>query len=123
MGVEMKQLTPLLALSLFGCVTASEQGPDIGTIPCGLNDRISTTCPVSVRADPIGQDNWFVIIERPDGLPRTIYFSENEPWGGDGAEADGSAAFEFSYQRSEQGSLISFGPERYVIPDAVIPGY
>ena len=119
----MKRLTPFFVLILFGCATASDQAPSISSIPCGLNDRISTTCPISVRADPVGQDNWFVTIERPNGLPRTIFFSENEPWGGDGAEADGSAAFEFSYQRSERESIVSFGPERYVIPDAVIPGY
>lgn len=114
---------PLCALAIVGCTTAPAANNAITSVECGMNGQLTTICPISVRSDPSGEDNWFVTLTRPNGLPRTIFFSENEPWGGDGAEADGSSAFEFSYAREGQASLVSFGPERYLIPDRVIPGF
>lgn len=116
-------VTPLCALAVLGCTTAPAASNAITSVECGMNGQLTTSCPISVRSDPSGVDNWFVTITRPNGLPRAIYFSENEPWGGDGAEADGSAGFEFSYSRQGLASYVSFGPERYLIPDAAIPGY
>ena len=114
---------PLCAVVIVGCTTTPDANNAITAVECGLNGQLTTTCPISVRSDPSGEGNWFVTITRPNDLPRVIFFSENEPWGGDGAEADGSAAFEFSYSRQGQASYVSFGPERYLIPDATIPGY
>lgn len=118
--VAMAAMLPLAA-----CATA---GSDydygaVDSVECGMNGSITTTCPVSVRSDPSGPENWFVTVTRPNGLPRAIFYSENNAWGADGAEADGSAAFQFESRRDGSRTIISFGPERYIIPDSVIPGY
>jgi hypothetical protein len=42
--------------------------------------------------------------------------------GADGAQADGSAAYDFKAERVGDETRISFGPERYVVPDAFVVG-
>lgn len=72
------------------------------------------------RAGPDGES--YVEITRPNGLPRVIVFQGTRAFSADGAEADGSSAYTFRARREGDDTLIEFGPERYVIPDAVITG-
>ena len=72
------------------------------------------------RAGPAGES--YVEIIRPNGLPRVIVFQGTRAFTADGSEADGSAAYTFRARRDGDDTLIEFGPERYVIPDAVIVG-
>jgi hypothetical protein len=57
-----------------------------------------------------------VVVTRPDGRPRAIYFRYGIPIGADTSEADPG---EFGATRENDLHLIRVGTERYEIPDAV----
>ena len=61
-----------------------------------------------------------VIVEKPDGRTRAIFFRMGRPIGADVAQSEGRHDF----RATKQGDLhrIQVGPERYEIPDAVILG-
>jgi hypothetical protein len=61
-----------------------------------------------------------VVVTRPDGLKRGIYFTRGELLGADTSQADGYPPVSASKQSDLY--LISVGEERYEIPDAVIFG-
>ncbi len=64
-----------------------------------------------------------VEVTKPDGAHRAIFFRDGEAFGADGTQADGSADWRFSVTRDgRDNSVIAFGPERYVIPDAFVVG-
>jgi hypothetical protein len=63
-----------------------------------------------------------VVVTKPDGGTRSLYFKETEATGADSAEADGSAAYAFKAVRAGDETRISFGPERYVVPDVFVVG-
>ena len=63
-----------------------------------------------------------VEIQKPDGFKRAIFFNGTEPFGADIAEADGSAGWDFETSREGDRVTIQFGPESYVIVDALIEG-
>lgn len=63
-----------------------------------------------------------VEVTRSDGTKRAIFFRGTEAYGADSAQADGSTVHAFSVVRNGDQSTISFGPERYVVPDALITG-
>ncbi len=58
-----------------------------------------------------------VVITRPDGRKRAIFFRMGRPIGADTSEADYPG--EFSATREGDLNLIRIGTERYEIPDAV----
>jgi hypothetical protein len=60
-----------------------------------------------------------VVVTRPDGIPRAIFFRNGVPIGADTSEADPG---EFSASREADLNFIRIGKERYEIPDAVILG-
>ena len=60
-----------------------------------------------------------VVIRRPDGRTRAIYFRMGRPIGAGTSEADPGR---FSATRAGDLSLIRVGNERYEIPDAVVLG-
>jgi heat shock protein HslJ len=61
-----------------------------------------------------------VVINKPDGRSRAIYFRMGKPIGADSSQADGYV--EFSADRENDLHLIRVGNERYEIPDAVVLG-
>lgn len=61
-----------------------------------------------------------VVVTRPDGRPRAIFFRAGTPIGADTSQADG--AFDFRAAKESDLHLIRIGDERYEIPDAVVLG-
>jgi hypothetical protein len=60
-----------------------------------------------------------VVVSRPDGRPRAIFFANGVAIGADTSEADPGA---FSAERDSDLNRIEVGDERYEIPDAVVLG-
>ena len=61
-----------------------------------------------------------VVVKRPDGRQRAIFFRMGRPIGADTNQADGYP--EFRATREGDLNLIRIGDERYEIPDAVVLG-
>ena len=61
-----------------------------------------------------------VVIKKPTGLTRTIFFRMGKAVGADTSQADGYA--EFLASKENDLHLIRVGNERYKIPDAVVLG-
>lgn len=61
-----------------------------------------------------------VVVTRPDGMKRAIFFRLGRAIGADTSQADNPG--EFSARREGDVTFVSIGPERYEIPDAVIYG-
>ena len=61
-----------------------------------------------------------VVITRPDGRTRAIYFRMGRPMGADTSQADGYP--DFSATKESDLNSIRIGDERYEIPDAVVLG-
>ncbi len=61
-----------------------------------------------------------VVIKKPDGRTRAIFFRMGKPLGADTSEADGY--HEFRATKENDLHLIRVGKERYEIPDAVVLG-
>jgi len=61
-----------------------------------------------------------VVIKKPDGRTRAIYFRMAKPMGADTSQADGYP--EFRSTKENDLHLIRIGNERYEIPDAVVLG-
>lgn len=60
-----------------------------------------------------------VVINKPDGRTRALYFRMGKPIGADTSEADPG---KFSARREGDLNFIRIGNERYEIPDAVVLG-
>ncbi|WP_052761835.1 hypothetical protein [Aurantiacibacter luteus] len=70
-----------------------------------------------------GEDGKHLVeVTKPDGTKRAIFYDGTTPTGADSAEADGSAGWDFDATRDGDTVTIVFGPETYVVPDAVITG-
>jgi hypothetical protein len=92
-----------------------------GQVPCAAN-----------KGQPMGQCDFRVArgtggygtieISHAGGLKRVIFFVDGKPTGFSAAEADGSAALQFSATKDADLNRISIGNERYEIPDAAILG-
>ena len=67
-------------------------------------------------------DEALVEVFKPDGMKRAIYFRGTDPYGADGSQADGSAGWDFTFARKGDEVTITYGPETYVIFDALIVG-
>jgi hypothetical protein len=61
-----------------------------------------------------------VVVKKPDGTSRAIYFRMGKPIGANTSQADGYP--EFRATRERDLNLIRVGDERYEIPDAVVLG-
>ncbi len=70
-----------------------------------------------------GEDGTHLVeVTKPDGRKRAIFFNGTTPYGADSAQADGSAGWDFEYTRDGDMITITFGPETYVVVDALITG-
>jgi heat shock protein HslJ len=91
-----------------------------GYIPCAQSPgQPMGQCPFSVARAGGGYAT--VVITRPDGGDRIIFFQLGRPIGFSFSQAEG-AALEFGASRESDLNLVRIGPERYEIPDAVVLG-
>jgi hypothetical protein len=72
------------------------------------------------RGDTLGEH--LIEVTRPDGRKRAIFLRGTEPYGADCAQSDGSAGWDFKTTRKDDQVTISYGPETYVIVDAMVTG-
>lgn len=93
-------------------------------LSCGFDGA-----PPTQKCDAGIKRNWgntpgehLVEVSKPDGRKRAIFFRGTEPYGADSAEADGSAGWDLKWTRSGDQTTITFGPETYVVVDAMITG-
>lgn len=77
-----------------------------------------TQCDLGVARE--GNGTATVVINKPDGAIRTIFFNNGVATGADTSQADGDA--EFSATKDSDLNLVRVGGERYEIPDSVIFG-
>lgn len=90
-----------------------------GPLPCAFADsQPMGQCPFGVARAGGGYAT--VIVTRPDGRSRALFFRMGRPIGADVAQSEGRHDF----RATRQGDLhrIRVGNERYEIPDAVILG-
>lgn len=92
-------------------------------LKCGFDNGPPTqTCDAGVKRN-WGEDGTHLVeVTKPDGLKRAIFFNGTTPYGADSAQADGSAGWELTSTRDGDEVTISFGPETYVVFDALITG-
>jgi len=89
-----------------------------GRVPCAQHaDQPMTQCEFSVARAGGGYAT--VVISKPDGVKRAIFYRMGIPIGADTSEADPG---EFSAARKNDLYVIRVGRERYEIPDAVVLG-
>ncbi len=113
---------------------SNEVGPDdalvAGTdynatteLPCGFdgNDPESR-CPAGVKRQWGEDATTLVEISKPDGSKRAIFFRDGTATAADSAQSDGSAGWDFAVARDGDTSIVRFGPETYVIADALVEG-
>lgn len=94
-----------------------------GTVRCALGDpKWVEDCPAGVKRKWGPEGATLVEVTKPDGSRRAIFFDGRRAYGAETAQADGSAAWQFEAQRKDGASVIHFGPERYMIPDALVFG-
>jgi len=90
-----------------------------GKLPCAASvGQPMTQCDFGVARAGGGYAT--VVIKKPDGMSRAIFFRMGKPMGADTSQADGYPAFQAAKQRDL--NLIRVGNERYEIPEAVILG-
>lgn len=90
-----------------------------GRLPCAaLRGQPMRDCPFGVARAPGGAAT--VVVTKPDGVTRTIFFSLGRAIGADTSEAGGYG--EFDVEREGDITRLRIGDERYEIPDAVVLG-
>ena len=90
-----------------------------GNIPCAQSvGQPMMQCAFGVAR--AGGGDATVVIQKPDGRTRAIFFRMGKPIGADTSQADGYP--EFGASKENDLHLIRVGEERYKIPDAVVLG-
>ncbi|MDR9401856.1 MAG: hypothetical protein RI580_00305 [Halothece sp. Uz-M2-17] len=90
-----------------------------GQIPCAqYMGQPMTVCDFGVSRE--GNGTATVVITKPDGQTRAIFFVDGQANSADTSQADGYG--EFKAERESDLNFIRVGEERYEIPDAVIYG-
>lgn len=91
----------------------------VGRVPCAQGPGAPmTTCAMGVGRGENGTA--IVVVTKPDGVDRQLFFTDGEFVNADTSEAGGG--FETSVEREGDLHLIRVDDERYEIPDAVIFG-
>ena len=92
-------------------------------IRCGFGGKAPTqSCQAGVKRNWGEPGNALVEVKKPDGFTRALFFDGTTPTGADSAQADGSSGWDFSVKREGDQSTITFGPETYVVVDALVEG-
>jgi hypothetical protein len=90
-----------------------------GNLPCSISsNNYLEECKFSVSR--AGGGYAAVVITKPDGVKRIVYFRMGKAIGADTSQADGHPDFRSS--KESDWNLIHVGSEFYKIPDAVIFG-
>jgi heat shock protein HslJ len=90
-----------------------------GAVPCAKGDGAPTVpCAMGVALD--GGGSATVVVIKPDGIDRLLFFTDGSFVSADTSEAGGG--FEISATRESDLNLIRVDDERYEIPDAVLFG-
>jgi len=90
-----------------------------GQIPCAQHKgQPMGQCKYGVARDPGGTAT--VVVTRPDGRTRAIFFEKGKAVSADLSQADGNMTFHAT--KESDLFLIRAGDERYEIPEAVITG-
>ena len=92
-------------------------------VSCGFDGAPATgDCDARVVRN-WGEDNRHLVeVTKPDGRKRAIFYDGTTPTGADGTEADGSAGWSFETERKVDEVTVRYGPETYVLFDALITG-
>ncbi|MXO96321.1 hypothetical protein GRI34_07790 [Erythrobacter aquimaris] len=92
-------------------------------LDCGFDNAPPTqSCEAGVKRN-WGEDGTHLVeVSKPDGSKRAIFFNGTEPYAADSAQADGSAGWDFTTTRDGDQVTVKFGPETYVLVDALITG-
>ena len=92
-------------------------------LDCGFGGKPPTqSCDAGVKRN-WGEDGTHLVeVVKPDGRKRALFFNGTTPYGADSAQADGSAGWDFASTREGDRVTVKFGPETYVIVDAMIEG-
>lgn len=89
-----------------------------GQIPCSMgNGQPTTSCTFGVTRE--GNGSGVVVVTKPDGRIRSVFFTNGKATTADTSEADPG---DFSATRQADLTVVLIGKERYEIPDAVING-
>ena len=89
-----------------------------GMVPCAqAKGQPMGQCPFGVVRE--GNGTATVVITRPDGRTRAIFFEAGKAVRSDVSEADGGP---FSAERESDLNIVRVGDERYEIPDVVVLG-
>ncbi len=90
-----------------------------GEVPCATAPgQPMTRCPFGVARGTGGDGT--VVITRPDGTKRAIFFVQGQAVSADTSQADGYPPF--SARREADLSFVRVGDERYEIVDAIVLG-
>lgn len=93
------------------------------TLRCGFKGAAPTaSCDAGVKRNWDGPGTAVVEVTKPDGRKRAIFFKGTTAFSADSSQADGSAAYDFKATRSGDETTVKFGPETYVIVDALVEG-
>ena len=89
-----------------------------GDIPCSMGGGKPTgSCKFGVKRE--GSGTGTVVVTKPDGRTRAIFFDNGKAIGYDQSQADPG---EFRASKEADLNIVRIGSERYEIPDAVISG-
>jgi len=92
-------------------------------LSCAFDGATSfSDCNAGVKRNWGDEGTSLVEVSKPDGTTRAIFFNGTEATGADSAQADGSAGWDFKVERKGDESTVTFGPEKYIIPDALVVG-
>ena len=90
---------------------------------CGFGGKPPTqSCNAGIKRNWGENGEALIEVVKPDGRKRAIFIKGLEPYGADSAQADGSAGWDFSTSRAGDEVTVKFGPETYVIVDAMVEG-
>jgi len=93
------------------------------SLSCGFDGKPPTQqCDAGVIRNWDDDGTNLVEVTRPDGSKRALFFTGTTPTGADSSQADGSAGWDFDVSRNGDMVTIKFGPETYVVVDALIEG-
>ena len=90
---------------------------------CGFENAAPTqTCEAGIKRNWGEEGEHLIEVSKPDGMKRAIFLRGTEPYGADSAQADGSAGWDFKTKRNGDQVTVTFGPETYVLVDAMVTG-
>ena len=124
-GIQLVSV-PLATAQRMGAQDTLVAGTDYNAtsiIKCGFDGNPpDRDCNVGVKRN-WGEDGTHLVeVQKPDGRKRAIFFTGTTPTSADSAEADGSAGWDFRTTRDADQVTVRFGPETYVLVDALITG-